>query len=62
MNLLTSLERASLQVLVAAQAPEIGERAIHRRYLSYRILVRLATLSTMITLAAWLIMSRGPSM
>jgi hypothetical protein len=61
MNLLTSLERHSLDDLAAAGDSETGELAVQRRFWFYRILIRLATLSAMIALAAWLVMSRSPS-
>jgi putative Ig domain-containing protein len=61
MNLLTSLERQSLEEAVVADGLEIGQIAVHRRFSSYRILIRLATLSATIALAAWLALSRGHS-
>jgi hypothetical protein len=59
MNLLSSLERQSLDHLIAVDGPQAGQGAVHRRFLSYRVLVRLATLSAMAGLAAWLVLSRG---
>ena len=61
MNLLTNLERHSLQEAIAADGLETGRIAVQRRFLSYRILIRLATLSATIALAAWLASSRGRS-
>jgi len=62
MNLLSSMERHSLEAVVAVDGPQTGQVAVHRRFLSYRVLVRLATLSAMIALAAWLVLSPGRTM
>ena len=62
MNLLASLERQSLEESIVADGLENGQIAVHRRFSSYRILIRLATLSATIALAAWLALSRGHSM
>jgi hypothetical protein len=58
MNLLSNLESHSLQEVVAVEGLEAGRFAIQRRFLSYRVLIRLATLSATIALAAWLASSR----
>jgi hypothetical protein len=62
MNLLSSLERHSLDQVVAVDGPQTGPIAVQRRFLSYRILVRLATLAAMTALAAWLVLSSGRPM
>ena len=62
MNLLASLERQSLEEAVLADGLEAGEISVHRRFVSYRILIRVATLSATIALASWLALSRGHSM
>ena len=61
MNLLANLERHSLEETVAVDGLETGRMVIHRRFWSYRILIRLATLSATIALAAWLAASRSRS-
>jgi hypothetical protein len=58
MNLLANLERQSLEEAILTDGLDIGRIAVHRRFLSYRILIRLATLSATIALVAWLAMSR----
>jgi hypothetical protein len=60
-NLLTNLERRGLHELVAIPGSEAGQIAVQRRFRSYRILVRFATLAAMTVLAAWLVTSRGGS-
>ena len=62
MNLLSSMERQSLADLVALDDLQTGPIAVQRRFLSYRVLVRLATLSAMTALAAWLVLWRGRTM
>jgi hypothetical protein len=62
MNLLSSLERHSLDQLVARDGPQAGPIAVQRRFLSYRVLVRLTTLAAMTALAAWLVLSQGRTM
>jgi hypothetical protein len=61
MNLLTNLESQALQEVVGVEGVESGRLAVHRRFLSYRVLIRLATISATIGLAAWLAWSRGRS-
>jgi hypothetical protein len=62
MNLLTNLERHSLEELVTVDGPDLSQVAVLRRFSSYRLLVRLATLTATIGLAAWLVTSQGASM
>jgi hypothetical protein len=62
MNLLAGLERHSTDELVLAGEAGTAQFALHRRFGTYRILIRLTTLSATIALAAWLAMPRGPSM
>ena len=59
MNLLSSMERHSREQLIAVDGPQTGHIAIQRRFLSYRVLVRMATLAAMTALAAWLVLSQG---
>jgi hypothetical protein len=59
MNLLANLERGSLEETVMAQSDLDTQLSVNKRFTSYRLLVRLATLSAMIGLAAWLVMSRA---
>jgi hypothetical protein len=61
MNLLAGLERHSTDELVLAGEVGTAQFALHRRFGTYRILIRLTTLSATIALAAWLALSRGPS-
>ncbi len=61
MNLLTNLEGHALQETIAPEGLETGRIAVQRRFLSYRILIRLVTLSATLGLAAWLAWSRGHS-
>jgi Putative Ig domain len=61
MNLLTNVEAHALQEVVAAEGLETGRNAIEKRFFSYRLLIRFATLSATIGLAAWLAWSRGHS-
>jgi Putative Ig domain len=61
MNLLSSLERHSTDELAVSQMAGIAQVALHRRFGTYRILVRLTTLSATIALAIWLASSRAPS-
>jgi Putative Ig domain len=62
MNLLANLERHSTDEVVLAGDVSTGRLSLHRRFGTYRLLVRLTTLSATIALAAWLAMSRGPSL
>jgi hypothetical protein len=62
MNLLGNLERHSLEAIVVGPGSQGGQLAIQRRFLSYRLLVRLATLSAIIGLAAWLVLTPVPSL
>jgi Putative Ig domain len=62
MNLLAGLQRQTTDELVLAGETGTAQFAVRRRFGTYRILVRLTTLSATIALAAWLALSRGPSM
>jgi preprotein translocase subunit SecG len=62
MNLLANLERHSTDEVVLAGDAGTGRLSLHRRFGTYRLLVRLTTLSATIALAAWIAMSRGPSL
>jgi hypothetical protein len=59
MNLLAGLERHSTDELVLAGEAGTARLALHRRFGTYRILVRLTTLSATVALAIWLASSRG---
>jgi hypothetical protein len=61
MNLLSSLERHSTDELALAGVAGNAQLAIQKRFGTYRVLVRLTTLSATIALAIWLASSRGPS-
>jgi preprotein translocase subunit SecG len=60
MNLLSSLERGSVEEGMLADGPENGQLVVSKRFASYRLLVRLATLTAMITLALWLFLAPAP--
>ncbi len=62
MNLLAGLERHSTDELVLAGEAGTAPFALQRRFGTYRILVRLTTLSATIALASWLALSRGSAM
>jgi preprotein translocase subunit SecG len=62
MNLLSSLERQSTDELALDGMAGTGQVALLRRFGTYRILVRLTTLSATIALAIWLVTARGPSL
>jgi hypothetical protein len=62
MNLLAGLERHSADELVLAGEAGTAQFALQRRFGTYRVLIRLATLSATVALASWLASSRGPSM
>jgi hypothetical protein len=54
MNLLTNLERTSLGESVVAQDHETAQLFVQKRFASYRLIVRLATLTAVVSLAVWL--------
>jgi hypothetical protein len=62
MNLLAGLERHSADELVLAGEVGTAQFALHKRFGSYRLLIRLATVSATVALAAWLATSRGPAL
>ena len=57
MNLLGNIERDSLEERVVAQAAVGSQISVQRRFAAYRLVVRLATLSAMISMAIWLYMT-----
>jgi Putative Ig domain len=59
MNLLAGLERQSTDELALAGEAGAAQVALHKRFGTYRLLVRLTTLSGTIALAAWMATSRG---
>jgi hypothetical protein len=59
MNLLANLERGSLDETDIAPSGFGTQLSANKRFATYRLLVRLATLSAMIGLAAWLVISRA---
>lgn len=54
MNLLANLERTSLEESVVAQDHETAQLSVHKRFATYRLVVRLATLTAVVSLAVWL--------
>ncbi len=59
MNLLANLERGSLEETVMNPSGLDAQLTVNKRFATYRLLIRLATLSAMIGLAAWLLMARA---
>lgn len=60
MNGLSNLQRHSTDEL-ALSGDGTAQVAVHKRFGTYRLLVRMTTLSATIALAIWLASSRGPS-
>lgn len=60
MNLLANIERGSLEEDRSAEGSESDEPAVRKRFATYRLLVRLTTLSAMIALALWLVFAPTP--
>lgn len=58
MNLLANLESGSLEETVVNPSSLDAQLAVNKRFATYRLLIRIATLSAMIGLAAWLLMAR----
>jgi flagellar biogenesis protein FliO len=58
MNLLANLERGSLEETVMNPSSLDAQLTVNKRFAIYRLLIRLATLSAMIGLAAWLLMAQ----
>lgn len=54
MNLLANLERVSLEDCVVAEGVGTTEVSVQKRFVTYRLLVRLTTLSAMVGMAIWL--------
>jgi hypothetical protein len=57
MNLLASVERGSLEESMLVQGHENAQISVNKRFASYRLLVRVATLTAMIGLALWLFLA-----
>lgn len=62
MNLLANLQRHSTDQLALAGEAGAAQPALDRRFGTYRLLVRLTTLSATVALAVWLASYRGPSL
>ncbi len=62
MNILTGLQRQAADEVVLAGEAGAAQLALYKRFGTYRILVRLATLSATVALAIWLAATRGPSL
>ncbi len=56
MNLLTNLERTSMQADALAHVGDNLQVSVPKRFATYRLIVRLATFSAMAALAAWIFM------
>ncbi len=61
MNILAGFERQSSDEILVAADGGSAQLPLHRRFATYRLIVRLATLSATLALAAWMAMSRGPT-
>ena len=61
MNLLAGLQRHSTDELVLAGEAGSAQLSLHKRFGTYRTLIRLTTLSATIALALWIATSRGPA-
>jgi len=59
MNLLANLERGAVEECVMAEEPGSAQHSVHKRFASYRLIVRLATLMAVVSLAAWLFLAAG---
>ena len=57
MNLLANLERGSLEECVLAPHREDAQISVHKRFASYRLVVRLTTLTAAVSLAVWLFLA-----
>ena len=60
MNLLASLERGSLDEIVVANGAGATEVSVQKRFVTYRLLVRLTTVSGMVGMAIWLFVTSVP--
>ena len=58
MSTLTNLERIAVQGSIALEGSNAGSLIVGRRYVTYRNLMRLSTLSTMVILGVWLWIAR----
>lgn len=59
MNLLANLERGSLEECVLASDHEEAQISVHKRFASYRLIVRLTTLTAVLSLTVWLFLAVG---
>ena len=57
MNLLSNLERGSLAESVLDPDNEAAQISVHKRFASYRLVVRLATVTAVVSLAIWLFLA-----
>jgi len=57
MNLLANLERGALEECVSGQGAPSSQLSVQKRFASYRRLVRMATVTAMIALAAWILLA-----
>jgi preprotein translocase subunit SecG len=58
MNLLANAERGSLQEALDFDNADTVQIAVRKRFATYRIVIRVATLSAMIALLGWLVIGR----
>jgi Putative Ig domain len=59
MNLLANTERGSLAEAVDFENADDVQTTVRKRFASYRLVIRLATLSAMVALLGWLFMGRS---
>jgi preprotein translocase subunit SecG len=57
MNLLANLERGALEESLLTQDHQTAQLSVHKRFASYRLVVRLATLAAVVSLAVWLFLA-----
>jgi hypothetical protein len=60
MNLLASLERGSLDESVVLDGAGVTEVSVQKRFVTYRLLVRLTTATGMVGMAIWLFVTSTP--
>jgi hypothetical protein len=58
MNLLANAERGSLQEALDFESPDSAQVTVRKRFASYRLVIRFATLAAMLALLGWLVVAR----
>jgi preprotein translocase subunit SecG len=57
MNLLANFERGSLEETMLAQDSDAAQISVHKRFATYRLVVRLTTLTAVVSLGVWLFLA-----